>query len=79
MTLGMNVSEKEFRYMVLCIMRDLARLLVERRGMSLKEALRTLYASDTYSALTNPATGLYYQSPLYTYACLDKEITTGKM
>lgn len=75
----MNITKKEFNYMVRCTMRELTCLLVERRGMDLKEALRTLYSSDTVKALRNPATELYCQSPLYTYSYLEKEIVEGKM
>lgn len=75
----MNISEKDFKYMVNCIMKDLTSLLVTRKGMDIKKALRTLYESDTLKALKNPQTGLFYQSPLYVYTYLDKEINTGKM
>lgn len=75
----MNITDKDFKYMVRCVMRDLSNLLVVRNGMDIKEALRTLYNSDTYRALQNPASGLYYQSPLYIYAYLNNEIRTGKM
>lgn len=75
----MNVSDNDFKYMVRCIMRDLVNLLVVRYDMNIKEALRTLYNSETYRSLKNPSSGLYYQSPLYTYAYLENEIRTGKM
>ena len=32
-----------------------------------------------YAKLTDSATGLYFQSPVYIYSYLDRELTTGKM
>ena len=35
--------------------------------------------SDTYAKLSNPKTGLYFQSPNYVYAYLEHELATGVM
>jgi len=75
----MNISKPEFKYMVECLERDLVASLVEKENMELETALDTLYSSDTYSALNDPATGLYYQSPGYVYDYLNQEMHTGKM
>ena len=66
-------------YMNECTVRDLVLMLMDERGMSLHEALDTVYNSETYAKLIDPATGLYFQSPAYIYSYLDKEIATGKM
>lgn len=42
-----------------------------------ERALDTLYTSDTYTKLKDKRTGLYFQSPLYVYDFLEKEILTG--
>ena len=55
------------------------RVKMDERGLTLHEALDTVYNSDTYAKLMNPATGLYFQSPVYIYSYLDKELATGKM
>lgn len=65
--------------MIDCIERDVATLLVERDHMTIHQALDTLYLSETYQKLQNPASGLYFQSPVYVYSCLISEIKTGKM
>ena len=67
------------KYMTECMARDLVLLLMERRGLALGDALRALYSSAIYSKLEDPSTGLYFQSPLYVYAYLDKELATGKI
>jgi hypothetical protein len=47
--------------------------------MTIHQALDTLYASDTYKALENPKTGLYFQSPRYVFSYLHEEMKTGRM
>lgn len=75
----MRVSKSDFKYMVECIERDVATLLVEENNMTIHQALDSLYLSDTYQKLINPATGLYFQSPVYIYSCLTDELTKGKL
>lgn len=59
--------------------RDLVLLLMERQDLDMEEALNTLYNSETYTKLTDPRTGFYFQSPLYVYDFLEKELLIGKM
>ena len=54
-------------------------LLIEERGMSMADALDTIYLSDTYAKLSEPATGLYYQSARYVLSFIISEIETGKI
>ena len=75
----MKVSKNDFQYMLECIERDLATILVEKRGMTIRQALSLLYDSDTYRLLQNPNTGLYFQSPQYVYSYLQEEIEQGKI
>ena len=53
----------DIEYMTECMTKDLILLLMERRNMDLKDS----------------KTGLYFQSPLYVYDFLEKEIETGRM
>lgn len=66
-------------FMIEEISKDIVLLLMEEHGMSMEEAMRTLYTSDTYGSLTNLHTGLYAQSTAYVYEYLEKELATGKM
>ena len=75
----MKVTEKDFQYMLECMERDIATLLVERRSVTIRQALCILYGSETYHLLQNPNTGLYFQSPLYVYSYLQEEIEKGKL
>ena len=52
---------------------------LKKRNMDLETALDTIYTSDTFQKLKDSKTGLYFQSPLYVYDFLEKEIETGRM
>ena len=75
----MNVSASEFEYMKEGLVKDMAMLLIEERGMSMADALDTIYLSDTYAKLSEPATGLYYQGARYVLSFIISEIETGKI
>lgn len=69
----------DFEFMTNCLTRDVLDILVEERGMNLSTAFDTLYNSETYEKMMNPAFGLYFQSPRYVLSYLDKELTQGKL
>lgn len=69
----------DFEYQIECTTRDLADKLVGDFSMTVPQALRVVYNSETYEKLINPKTGLYFQSPLYVYDFLKNEILTGRM
>lgn len=73
-----NPMAKE-TFMIEELSKEIVLLLMEEHGMDLKEALRTLYTSDTYAKLTNLRTGLFSQSTAYVYEYLEHELATGKM
>ena len=52
---------------------------MERRHMDIEDAFDTLYNSDTFKKLQDVRSGLYFQSPLYVYDFLEKEIETGTL
>ena len=66
-------------FMIEEISKEIIGLLMSERGLSMEDALRTLYTSDTYSKLIDLSTGLYSQSTAYVYEYLDKELSSGKM
>lgn len=75
----MQVTDNDFRFMVECLERDIATMLVEDCGMTIHQALDTLFTSETDQKLHNPQTGLYFQSPCYVFSILQTELSTGKM
>jgi hypothetical protein len=62
-------------YLIEANTKDLVLLLMEQQHMDMETALRTLYSSKTYRNLTQPETGLYFQSPQYIYDFLKEELS----
>lgn len=74
---GMTQQQKiEMDYLVDDLTQDIAKMLMQDRQCDIAEALNIVYNSRTYSALENPATGLFYQSAVYLYDLLLEELTT---
>ena len=71
------MNENDFNYMKEAMAADLAELLAKDLGMGVTESLDTLYSSETYAKLSDPATGLYFQSTQYVYSFLKSELNTG--
>lgn len=69
----------DFDYQIECTTHDLVQKTAEDFSMTVPEALRVVYNSETYEKMVNPKTGLYFQSSLYVYDFLKNEIQTGKM
>ena len=64
----------EIEYMNECTIRDVITMLVEKRNMSVSDAMDVFYNSQTFVNLNNTETGLYFQSPVYIYDTLEKGI-----
>lgn len=75
----MNISNSEFNYMINSITASLIKLLMERRGLSFKAALDTVYLSDTYTKLLQPESGFYSQSPGYVFEFMEYELDYGSL
>lgn len=71
------MSSGEFKYMKEGLSVDLVELLMKDFQIDYKEAMGILYDSDLYAKLCDPATGLYFQSPLYVYSFLQSELQKG--
>lgn len=68
----------EIDYMNECMARDVITMLVEKKNLSISEAMDVFYNSKTFENLINTETGLYFQSPVYIYDVLNKEIETER-
>ena len=56
------------------IVKDMISRLMEERGLSMKDAFDAVYTSRLFEKLSNPKTGLYFQSSGYVYSFLIEEI-----
>lgn len=55
------------------IISDMTQFLIDDYGLSLEQALDTIYTSKMLTLLTNEESGLYIQSPSYNYEILLQE------
>ena len=73
----MKLTDEQIGMMKEDVCAELIALLMKDRHCTMSEAIDMLYNSDTYSRIQDQSTGLYYQSPAYTYAFLQQELLTG--
>ena len=64
----------DINYLNECTARDVITMLVEKRKLTIADAMNLFYNSATFNNLNNPETGLYFQSPVYIYDILEKEL-----
>ena len=69
----------EQKFLLECMTDDLSRYLINDTGISIMDALDTVYNSQFYDKLCDLNTGLYYQSPAYCYEYLKHELKYGKL
>ena len=70
---------KEIEFVIEELVRELTLRLMDERGLTMKQALDTIYNSGTYTKILDLRTGLYSQSTTYVYSFLENEILTGKL
>jgi hypothetical protein len=65
MTLYHGSNTGEYEYLKSQLTARIIQILVEENGMSMTDAFDKVYSSDIFKKLSDPATGLYLQSPRY--------------
>jgi len=60
-----NVTPQEFNRLKEQLTTSLIQILVEEHGYSLEDALDRVYTSPIFEKLSDPNTGLFFQSPRY--------------
>ncbi|HIZ85361.1 MAG TPA: hypothetical protein IAB87_00865 [Candidatus Coprenecus merdipullorum] len=75
----MRLNSRQIEHLQEALTVELTQMLMENWGYSMQEALTVLYNSDTFERLSDPATGLYFQSAGYIYDYLQNELTSGKI
>mgnify|MGYP006988896055 CR=1 FL=1 len=73
----MNVSQAEFQNMKEEIVKDMISRLMEQRGLTMQQAFDAVYTSRLFEKLSDPKTGLYFQSSGYVYSFLKEELDKG--
>ncbi len=70
----MKVSQAEFQSMKEEIVKDLITRLIEERDLSMEQAFDAVYTSRLFEKLSDPKTGLFFQSSGYVYSYLTEEL-----
>lgn len=70
---------KDVEFVIEELVKELALRLMEGRSMTMKQALDTIYNSETYTKILDLRTSLFSQSTAYVYSILETEILTGKL
>ena len=60
-----NVTPQEFNRLKEQLTASMIQILVEEHGYSLEDALDRVYTSPIFEKLSDPNTGLFFQSPRY--------------
>lgn len=74
----MKLNERQIKSMQENLSVELVQILMEEWHYDMATALDVYYNSETFERLSDPATGLYYQSPGYVYDFLQNELRTGR-
>ena len=69
----MNVSQAEFQNMKEDIVKDLIFRLMDEKHLTMKQAFDAVYTSHLFEKLSDPKTGLFFQSSGYVYSYLTDE------
>lgn len=75
----MKLTNTQIECMIEDLSSEIIRILMEEWQYNMTQAMETYYNSDTFERLSDPTTGLYYQSAGYVYDFLKKELTTGQV
>lgn len=75
----MQNMNKRMQYLVEGITKDIISYLMEDNGYDLSTALKEFYNSETFSKLSDEATGLYIESSAYIYEIFKSELKFGKL
>ena len=65
-----NVTPQEFKRLKEQVTARMIQILTEEQGFALEEAIDRVYTSPIYEKLSNPDTGLFFQSPRYVLSYL---------
>ena len=71
------MTKAQITFMIEELTKDLVKNLMEEQNISMQKALEIVYTSETFDKLSDPNTGLYFQSTPYVYEYLTKEMKLG--
>lgn len=69
---------KETKFLIDTLTKNLVLKMMKEFGLTVTEAMETVYNSQLYEKILDTDTGLYYQSSGYNYEMLREEYLNGK-
>jgi len=73
------MSQDSVNYLIDSVCEKVTVLLMSDKTIDMPKAMSVIYASQWFEKLSDPQTGLYYQSPNYNYELLKHELLFGKL
>ena len=70
-------EEQSKQFQIECLTNELVTMLMEERGMTMEQAMDTIYRSHTFEKVEQTNTGLYYQGAVYVMEMLREEINAA--
>ena len=67
-------EEQSKQFQIECLTNELVTMLMEEKGLTIEQALDTVYNSHTYEKVERTSTGLYYQGAVYVMDMLREEL-----
>ena len=67
-------EEQSKQFQIECLTNELVTMLMEEKGLTIEQALDTVYNSHTYEKVERTRTGLYYQGAVYVMDMLREEL-----
>lgn len=70
---------EHFQYLKESLVADLVDLVMVDYHVDLEKALDLVYSSEVFQKLSDPATALFKEGPVYLYSYLKDELEKGKI
>ena len=70
---------EHFRYLKESLVADLVDRVIVDYHVDLEKALDLVYSSEVFQKLSDPATALFKEGPVYIYSYLKDELEKGKI
>lgn len=71
-------EEQDRQFQIECLTNELVAMLMEERGLTMEQAMDTVYSSHTFEKVERASTGLFYQGSVYVMDMLREELGATK-
>lgn len=70
---------QDIQFCIECLSGELVKMLMDRYGWDMEQAIDQLYTSEVFAKLNDPSCGLWYEGAVYIFEYLQCEIETGSI